>query len=89
MAVKTFFLTGKIIFMNITVAISGKVVLQFSSKRKTFDNQLHDLYFLDSIFLIEESQFSKQSFYNFSSDKLSFSLHFIAKHLHKNIKLHF
>ena len=66
-----------------------KWLLQFSSKRKTFDNQLHDLYFLDSIFLIEESQFSKQSFYNFSSDKLSFSLHFIAKHLHKNIKLHF
>ena len=75
--------------MNITVAISGKVVLQFSSKRKTFDNQLHDLYFLNSIFLIEESQFSKQSFYNFSRDKLSFSLHFIAKHLHKNITLHF
>ena len=81
MAAKTFFLKSKIVCMIITVAIRGK--------KKTFDNQLHDLYFLDSIFLIEEPQFSKQSFSQFSSDKLIFSLRLIAKHLHKNIKLHF
>ena len=47
--------------MNITVAISGKVVLQFSSKRKTFDNQLKANQFR-LLLILEKSDLLKSIF---------------------------